>query len=155
MGGFVTTVSRLARSSLRPLFLPVVLETTGHKSADGHNARSSQPSAGLFKMAYDVVGTICSVLVLNFTCTPFILLHLSDGIEAWRRLCWYGLWMVFGGMAFFYGGGAAWLKSHQAERVRRANAARVFSNGLDTPAVGPPIVMPVDAVFREAEKRFS
>lgn len=150
MGGFVTTVSRLARSSFRPLLLPVVPETTGHKSADGHDSRPSQPSASLFKTAYDVVGTICTVLVVNFTCTPHILLHLSDAIEAWRRLGWYGLSMIFGGMVFFYSGGTAWLKSHQAERVRRANAARVSPNGLDTP-----FVMPVDAVFREAEKKLS
>lgn len=149
IGGFITTVSRLARSSLRPLLLPVVSESTSHESADGYDA---QPSAGFFKTAYDVLGTVCTVLVVNFTCTPFILLYLSDCIEAWRRLCWYGLWMIFGGMAFFYGGGAAWLKGHQAERVRRANAARVSPSGLDTPAGDQPTVMPVDAVFREVEK---
>ena len=155
LGGFVTTVSRLARSSLRPLTLPVVSETTGHKSAGGHDARSSQPSASLLKTAYDMVGTVCTVLVLNFTCTPFVLLYLSHGIEAWRRLGWYGLWMIFGGMVFFYGGGAAWLKSHQAERVRRANVARVSLSGPSTPAGVPSTVMPVDAVFREAEKKLS
>ena len=155
MGGFVTTVARLARTSLRPLLLPVVSETTGHKYANSHDARSSQPSAGLSKTAYDVVGTVCTVLVVNFICTPFILLHLSAGIEAWRRLCWYGLWMIFGGMVFFYSGGAAWLKSHQAERVRRANAARVSTSGPGTPAGIPPTVMPFDAVFRGVEKNLS
>ena len=155
MGGFVTTLARLARSSLRPLLLSVVSEATGHKSANGHDARSSQPSASLFKTAYDVVGTVCTLLVVNFICTPFVLLHLSDGIEAWRRLYWYGLWMIFGGMAFFYSGGAAWLKSHQADRVRRANAAKVSSSGPGTPAGVPPTVMPFDAVFREAEKKLS
>ena len=153
MGGFITTVSRLARSSLRPLFLPVVSETTGHKSANAHDTRSSQPSASLFKTAYNVVGTVCTLLVVNFTCTPFILLHLSDSIEAWRRLCWYGLWMIFGGMAFFYSGGTAWLKSHQAKRVQRANATRVSPDGPDTLTGVPPTVMPFDAVFREADKK--
>lgn len=155
MGGFITTMSRLARSSIRPLFLPIVSETTGHKSADGRDANPSQTSASLFKTTYDVVGTVCTVLVVNFTCTPFILLHLSDGIEAWRRLYWYGLWMIFGGMAFFYGGGAAWLKSLQAGRVRRANVARVSPGELDTPSGIPSTVMPVDAVLREAEKKLS
>lgn len=155
MGGFVTTLARLARSSVRPLFLPVVSETTGHKYANGQDARSSQPSASLFKTAYDVVGTVCTVLVDNFICTPFILLNLSDGVEAWRRLSWYGLWMIFGGMAFFYSGGIAWLKSHQAERVRRANAAKVSPSGPGTPSGVPPTVMPVDAVFREVEKNLS
>jgi lysophospholipid acyltransferase len=155
MGGLITTLARLARSSIRPLFLPVVSETTGHKSTNGHDARSSQPSASLFKTAYDVAGTVCTVLVVNFVCTPFILLHLSDGIESWRRLYWYGLWMIFGGMVFFYSGGAGWLKSHQAERVRRANAGCVSSSGPGTPAGVSPTVMPLDAVFREAEKRLS
>jgi lysophospholipid acyltransferase len=153
MGGFVTTVARLARSSFRPLFLPVVSESTGHKSANGHDARSPQPLAGLFKTTYDVVGTICTVLVVNFICTPFVLLHLSDGIEAWRRLCWYGLWMIFGGMVFFYSGGAAWLKGHQAERARQANASKVSPTA--SPAGVPPTVVPLDAVFREAEKNLS
>ena len=153
--GFITTVARLARSSLRPLFLPVLSETTGHRPTNGHDARSSPSPAGLFKTAYDVAGIVCTILAVNFTCAPFILLHLSDGIEAWRRLGWYGLWMIFGGMAFFYSGGTAWLKSHQAERVRRANAARVSSSGPGTPAGDPLTPMPVDAVFREAEKALS
>jgi lysophospholipid acyltransferase len=155
MGGFVTTLARLARSSLRPLLLPVVSETTGQKYTHGHDAKSSQPSASLFKTAYDVVGTVCTILVVNFISTPFILLHLSDGVEAWRRLYWYGLWMIFGGMLFFYSGGTAWLKSHQAEGVRRANAARLSPSGPGTPAGVPPTVMPLDAVFREAEKKLS
>ena len=154
LGGFVTTVARLARSTFRPLLCPVVSEPTGHKSADGRNARSSQPPAGLLKTAYDVVGTICTVLMVNFIATPFILLHTSDSIEAWRRLCWYGLWMILGAMVFFYSGGTAWLKGLQAERVRRANVASVFTSGTVTPSV-PPTVLPLDAVFREAEKKLS
>ncbi|KAH9999482.1 hypothetical protein BJV77DRAFT_1058480 [Russula vinacea] len=154
LGGFVTTVARLARSTFRPLLCPVVSEPTGHKSADGRNARSSQPPAGLLKTAYDVVGTICTVLMVNFIATPFILLHTSDSIEAWRRLCWYGLWMILGAMVFFYSGGTAWLKGLQAERVRRENVASVFTSGTVTPSV-PPTVLPLDAVFREAEKKLS
>jgi len=155
MGGFVTTLARLARSSIRPLLLPVALETTGHKYVNGRDAKPSQPSPSLFKRAYDVVGTVCTILVTNFICTPFIILHISDGIEAWRRLCWYGLWMIFGGMVFFYSGGTVWLKSHQAERVGRTNAAKVSPSEPGTPAGIPPTVMPFDAVFREAEKKLS
>jgi len=153
MSTFVTTVGRLARSTFRPLALPVVPDSTGEEP-NGHDAKSSQPSTSLLKKAYDVVGTVCTVLVVNFVFTPFVLLHLSDGIEAWRRLYWYGLWMIFGGMVFFYSGGASWLKSRQAERVRRANAARVSTSGPGTPGV-PLTVPPLDAVFREAEKKIS
>jgi len=154
LGGFVTTVARLARSSFRPLLLPVVVAPTGHKPADGHNARPSQPPASLLKTAYDVVGAVSTVLVVNFICTPFILLHLSDSIEAWRRLCWYGIWMILSAMVFFYGGGTAWLKGLQAERVRRVNAGSVSTSGPSTPGVSP-TVPPLDAVFREAEKKLS
>jgi len=154
MGGFLTPLSRLARSSFRPLFLPVVSEPAGHKT-DGRDAESSQPSVSLLKTAYDMIGTISTVVVVNFICAPFVLLHLSDGIEAWRRLCWYGLWIIFGGMVFFYSGGTAWLKSYQTERVRRANAVRVSTSGLGTPAGIPPTVLPLDAIFRGAEKKMS
>jgi lysophospholipid acyltransferase len=154
LGGFVTTVARLARSTFRPLLLPVVSKPTGHKSADDHDARPSQPPASLLKAAYDVVGTVCTVLVVNFITTPFILLHSSDSIETWRRLCWYGLWMILGAMVFFYSGGTTWLTGLQAERVRRANVASVSTSGTVTPSI-PPTVVPLDAVFREAEKKLS
>jgi len=57
-------------------------------------------------------------------------------------------------MAFFYGGGTAWLKGLQAKRVRRANAALASISRPGTPG-GAPTVPPVDAVFREAEKKLS
>ncbi|KAI0303083.1 MBOAT, membrane-bound O-acyltransferase family-domain-containing protein [Russula brevipes] len=149
LGGFITTVARLARSTIRPFVLP---DDPGHKPDNKHGAKPSQPPASLLKTAYDVAGTVCTVLVVNFTCTPFILLHLSDGIEAWRRLRWYGLWMIFGAMAFFYSGGTAWLKGFQAKRVKQANVTTISVSRSSTPGVSP-TVPPVDAVFREAEKR--
>jgi len=100
------------------------------------------------------VGSACTILVVNFICTPFILLHLSDSVEAWRRLCWYGLCMIFGAMVFFYSGGAAWLKGLQAVRVRQTNGASVSTSGPGTPDV-PPTVPPLDAVFQQAEKKLS
>ncbi|KAI0301858.1 MBOAT, membrane-bound O-acyltransferase family-domain-containing protein [Multifurca ochricompacta] len=121
LGGFVTTVGRLSRSTIRPLVLPAVPEPTDRKAANGPAPKPLQPPVTLVKIVYDVVGTLCTVLVVNFTCTPFILLHLSEGIEAWRQLRWYGLWMVFGAMAFFYGGGAAWLKGFKQGALRDEN----------------------------------
>lgn len=154
LGGFVTTVARLARSTIRPLVLTVVSEPTGHKSASGHDMKPSRPHASVLKSAYDVTGTVFTILVVNFVTTPFILLHLPDGIEAWRRLHWYGLWMVFGGMAFFYSGGAAWLKGLQAKRVRHSNAPAVSTNGPGTPS-SPPTIPPLDAAFRGVERKLS
>jgi hypothetical protein len=154
LGGFITTVARLARSTFRPLVVPTVPGLTGSKAANGHYSKQPALPPTLMKTAYDVAGTVCTVLMVNFACTPFILLQLSDGIEAWRRLHWYGLWMVFGSMAFFYGGGAAWLKGIQAKRVRHANAAAASISEPGTPGVAP-TVLPVDAVFREVEKKLS
>ncbi|KAH8999427.1 MBOAT, membrane-bound O-acyltransferase family-domain-containing protein [Lactarius akahatsu] len=154
LGGFITTVARLTRSTVRPLVLPPVSGPTDSKAANGNDTKQSTPPPTLIKTAYDVAGTVCTVLVVNFACTPFILLHLSDAVEAWRRLHWYGLWMVFGSMAFFYSGGTAWLKGIQAKRVRHVNAAAVSTSGPGTPGVAP-TVPPVDVVFREAENKLS
>ena len=154
LGGFITTVARLTRSTFRPLVLPVVSGPVDSKVANGHNAKPPTPPPTLVKNAYNVAGTVCTVMLVNFATIPHILLHLSDSAEAWRRLHWYGLWMVFGSMAFFYGGGTAWLKSVQAKRVRRANAVPASSSRPGTPGDAP-TVPPVDAVFREAEKKLS
>ena len=153
LGGFLTTVARLARSTIRPLFLPTISIPTGSKvaNANGHDAKPPPLPATLMKTAYDVAGTVCTLMVVNFACIPHILLHLSDSAVAWRRLYWYGLLMVFGPMAFFYGGGAAWLKGIQAKRLRSANAS---VSGPGTPGVAPTIP-PVDAVFRAVEKKMS
>jgi lysophospholipid acyltransferase len=152
LGGFLTTVARLARSTIRPLVLPTVPGPTGgSKPANGHGMKLPTPPPTLMKTAYDVAGTVCTLLVVNFACIPHILLYLSASAEAWRRLQWYGLLMVFGSMAFFYGGGAAWLKGIQATRFRRANAS---VSGPGTPGVAP-TVPPVDAVFQAVEKKLS
>jgi lysophospholipid acyltransferase len=146
-------VARLTRSTVRPLVLPTVSGPTDRKAANGHNTKLPTPPT-LVKTAYDVAGTVCTVMLVNFATIPHLLLYLSDSAEAWRRLHWYGLWMVFGSMALFYGGGTAWLKGLQAKRVRSANAAPASSSRPDTPG-GAPTVPPVDAVFREAEKKLS
>ncbi|KAI0269304.1 MBOAT, membrane-bound O-acyltransferase family-domain-containing protein [Gloeopeniophorella convolvens] len=138
--GFVTTVGRLARSTFRPLVLPA-----------GADPKAPPPQT-LLKTLYDIAGVACAVLLVNFSTTPFILLNLSEGIEAWRRLGWYGLWMVFGSMAFFYGGGGAWLKGVQAKRLRRAGVAKPSASGSSTPGAAP-TVPPVDSAFRQAEKK--
>ena len=147
-------MARLTRSTLRPLVLPTVSGPTGSKAGNGHDAKPPTPPRTLIKTAYDVAGTAVTVMAVNFATIPHILLHLSDSAEAWRRLQWYGLWMVFGSMALFYGGGTAWLKGIQAKRVRRANVATAPISGPGTPGVAP-TVPPVDAVFREAEKKLS
>jgi len=154
LSGFATTVARLVRSTIRPLVLPIDSDPAGHKSAKIHSAKPSQPRASLPKTVYDVAGTVCTITVANFTCVPFVLLYLSDCIEAWGRLRWYGLWMIFGAMAFFYGGGAFWFKGLQAERVGKTKVATTATSGPSTPTV-PPTVPPVDNILRKVEKKLS
>jgi lysophospholipid acyltransferase len=86
---------------------------------------------------YDIAGTVYTALIINFIAVPFILLYLTECVEVWRRLHYYGLWMVFGSMAFFYGGGATFLMDIQAKRMRRANANTLSTNGPSVAGVVP------------------
>jgi lysophospholipid acyltransferase len=91
----------------------------------------------LFKTVYDIAGTVYTVLLINFIALPFVLLYLTEGIEVWRRVHYYGLWMVFGSLAFFYGGGTTFLMGIQAKRMRRANATTASPNRPSTTSVVP------------------
>jgi lysophospholipid acyltransferase len=62
------------------------------------------------------VGSITSILILNYTAAPFILLSASDSIYTWKLLGWYGHIVVMGGLAFFYLGGTKYLKGLQKTR---------------------------------------
>jgi len=102
LGGFMTAVSRLSRANIRPLLL----------------ATGAPPS--VLKRAYDIAGTIITVMCCNYIVTPFMLLNVRDSLEAWRRLGWYGCWVIFGGLAFFYAGGGNALKSLQPKEAKEA-----------------------------------
>ena len=98
-GGLVQTVGRICRKHFRPLFL----------------STSKSSSLPRFKPVYDVVGTICSVLLLNFTCAPFMLLTISASLKGWKSLGLYGFWMMGAALIFFYGGGFWLLGKVQAQ----------------------------------------
>ncbi|KAG5731995.1 Lysophospholipid acyltransferase [Termitomyces sp. T112] len=98
MGGFITTVARLARNNIRPLLLPA----------------PGQPQSEL-KEIYDIAGTTLSALILNYSASPFMLLTAKDSFTAWSRLGWYGHIIVFGGLVFFYAGGTSYFKKLQIE----------------------------------------
>lgn len=93
MGGFITTAARLVRSNIRPFFLP---------------AEGQSPS--LNKKLYDLAGTIVSIIVLNYTASPFIILTASGSFQAWHNLAYHGHILVFGGLLFFYLGGTAYCR---------------------------------------------
>jgi lysophospholipid acyltransferase len=93
MGGFITTAARLVRSNIRPFFLP---------------AEGKGPS--LNKRLYDLAGTIVSIIVLNYTASPFIILTARGSFQAWHNLAYHGHILVFGGLLFFYLGGTAYCR---------------------------------------------
>jgi lysophospholipid acyltransferase len=104
MGGFITTAARLCRSSIRPLVLPP----------------PGSPDTPI-KRIYDVLGTIVSIIVLNFAAAPFMLLNIKDSLMVWQRLEWYGIWMVGGALVFFYAGGRRVLMKIQARQQRKTS----------------------------------
>ncbi|KAJ6456381.1 MBOAT, membrane-bound O-acyltransferase family-domain-containing protein [Mycena sanguinolenta] len=84
-GGFITTISLLARANIRPLVLP---------------APGASPS--IAKHVYNMLGTLITILLLNFAASPFMLLDVNDSILAWARLGFYGHIIIGGSLAFFY-----------------------------------------------------
>ena len=141
MGGFITTAARLARSNIRPLLLPP----------------ASNPSASpsLLKRIYDLSSIILSILVLNYTASPFILLTASDSLLTWSRLGWYGHIVVMGGLVFFYAGGTKFFMSLQKAKgilppgKVAAAAAVSVQNGVSTPVSEKTFTLPpsVDTVI--------
>ncbi|KAL0581244.1 Lysophospholipid acyltransferase [Marasmius crinis-equi] len=113
MGGFITTAARLVRSNVRPLVLP----------------EAGKP-AGLAKHLYDIIGTLTSLLILNYVAAPFMLLSWSSSIEAWTRLGWYGHIIIMGGLVFFYAGGAKVFKGLQKQSAKKMTPT---ASGAATP----------------------
>ena len=142
---------------MRPVFLtPDYVATRG----------APPPPQTALKTFYDLAGTACAILVLNYLAAPFMLLTWRDSVTGWSRLAWYGHFMVFGALAFFYAGGTRALKRCQIARMRKAGikingtAAEPKLNGngsVSTPgsgAVTPRVqyMPPVDDVAKEVER---
>jgi lysophospholipid acyltransferase len=159
----------MCRSNLRPLFLSsspatsAVLPPASGKSTPSAGSASNglngtaangkpsialapvpatQPQPTALKPLYDAAGTFVSVLLLNYTAAPFMILGAVDSLRAWSRLGWYGHIMLGICLAFFWGGGGRLLKS---------KSKRVGSSEPNTPGVGT--VPPVDLSIREAVKK--
>jgi lysophospholipid acyltransferase len=69
----------------------------------------------LAKRFYDVVGIATTVLVVNYTTSPFILSTAKNSIQSWRVLGFYGHVIVIGGLTFFYVGGTQYLRGLQKQ----------------------------------------
>jgi lysophospholipid acyltransferase len=105
LAGFITVLSRLCRTSIRPIFLP---------------APGTSPSA--FKCAYDITGTILTILCMNYITAPFFLNTIRDALRVWQAMDWYGLWLIFGGLACFYSGAEKAFKSFHPSQAAETNA---------------------------------
>lgn len=143
MGGFVQTIGRLCRSHLRPLFLPA----TYVASRD-----APPPPQTPAKQLYDLVGTVCTTLLLNYMAAPFMLLSVKDSLLGWSRLGHYGLVMVIVSFAFFYGPGTGIVRKMQADRMKKAGVPVKKTNGT-TVTPGPQVMPPVDIVAEDLAKK--
>jgi lysophospholipid acyltransferase len=139
LGGFMTTLGRMLRQYVRPLVLPAPA------APPAPGSKPPPPPQTLLKRAYDALGTLVTLLVLNFATAPFLVLTASGSFTIWARVNYYGLWMVGGGLAFFYAGGSAWLRGVQAARMKGAAAhVKVERDAV----VGLP---PLDAAIHEVQ----
>ncbi|THH33641.1 hypothetical protein EUX98_g500 [Antrodiella citrinella] len=144
LGGFVQTIGRLCRSNIRPLFLPATYVAT---------RGGPEPPLTLAKQAYDITGTIFTVVILNFMAAPFMLLSIKDSLIGWSHLEYYGLWMVLAAFAFFYGPGTGILKKMQAERVNKAGGPAKVNVTSTTPGPSQVLLLDVaDGVAKKVEK---
>lgn len=169
LAGFQSSVGRLCRSYIRPLFLPPVLsssssdptptapEQTGSRKLES----KPEPPSTLKKAIYDSLGSVVTIAPINFGAAAFVIGDFKDSLEAWRRMNWYGIWMIGGAMLFFFLGGKSWFRSLVQQRVRRAEKRReeetkgvrvISPQGIDARAPGPHILPPVDLAVAEVEK---
>lgn len=153
-GGFVQTLGRLCRSSIRPLFLPPVPAPKDGKAVDKKNI--PPPPQTVAKRIYDAVGTLFAVLLLNYITFPFQLLDIGRSLRAWQLVGWYGNWIIGIGLVFFYAGGTKFLKSVQAKRIKRLESKAATGDEkfiTRPPTITDPMqVPPIDIAARHAEK---
>ncbi|CAE6497350.1 unnamed protein product [Rhizoctonia solani] len=160
LGGFIQTVARQCRLFLRPLFTPPLLSPPpkGQKQQTSKSLSLPPPPPTLSKRAYDLLGMICTQLVLNYVAGPFCLLTVSASIQSWSNMAWYGHIMVFVPLLFFKSPATGVLKEMTTRREERARflargtpelvvlpptpATDKFSDGPDTI---PPVYKVVDA----------
>ncbi|GAA5846641.1 hypothetical protein JCM5353_000744 [Sporobolomyces roseus] len=134
LGGFAQSLGRILRNNVRPFFLPPGSTSTSPSRATPapipslkvdptaaslpDKVKLRAPPQTLSKIAYDIVGIVCTQLVLNFTVTPFLLLDIPRTMKAWRAVGFYGLILVFLPTLVFNFGLAKDLK----RRIRKRDA---------------------------------
>ncbi|GAA5870751.1 hypothetical protein JCM16303_001576 [Sporobolomyces ruberrimus] len=113
LGGFAQSLGRLLRNNIRPFFLPpgstitspshatpapipsVKIDPSAPITAPTEKIKLRAPPQTPLKTVYDIVGIVCTQLVLNFAVTPFLLLDVPKTLLAWKTVGYYGLTLVF------------------------------------------------------------
>ncbi|TFY69479.1 hypothetical protein EVJ58_g386 [Rhodofomes roseus] len=144
-GGFIQTAQRLCRRHIRPLVLPAT-----YVAARG----APPPPQTTIKRTYDIVGTLVTILILNYAVIPFMLLDVRPSLTGWANLKWYGHLAIGGVLVIFYTGGAGVLRSLQAKRVGKAGmwaAKEKEDSGDVSDASQAPVLPPFDDAAKGLE----
>jgi len=143
IGSLGSSAARSVRRYIRPLVLPVPSDSS----------KSVPPT--ILKRAYDVLGTVTSILILNYIVVPFMLLELRPSIRGWTSMYWYGHVVIIGFLV--WGnllGGFAWLGRIGKARVAATTTIKVketaglMEHDLKTPR-GELIAPPLDSVVQD------
>jgi lysophospholipid acyltransferase len=143
------TAGRLCRANIRPLVLAAVV------SAEDGTKIAALPPPIMIKTVYDVVGSVLTLILINYTIMPFMLLGFMDSFRGWYLLHLYGHVVIGGALIFFYAGGKQWLKTLQTRRT--AKAQKRFEELKNQQGPGATVASdsfllpPVDLAVREFE----
>ncbi|KAG8745753.1 lysophospholipid acyltransferase [Ceratobasidium sp. 414] len=123
------------RTYLRPFFTPPLLTPPPAKGGKPAKHALPPPPPTLPKRIYDVLGVVCTQLLLNYATAPFCLLTVSESLASWRNMAWYGHIMVLVPLVFFKSPGKAVLTRMATQRQDRA---RLLAQGTPELVVLPP-----------------
>ncbi|KAG8734305.1 lysophospholipid acyltransferase [Ceratobasidium sp. 428] len=162
LGGFIQTVARQCRTYLRPLFTPPLLAPPPAKGEKPAKTALPAPPPTLPKRIYDILGVVCTQLLLNYATAPFCLLTVSESLTSWRNMAWYGHIMVLVPLVFFKSPGKRVLARMATQRQDRA---RLLAQGTPELVVLPPtpasekfsdvpdVVPPVYEILDQSKKK--
>ncbi|GJJ07177.1 hypothetical protein Clacol_001377 [Clathrus columnatus] len=129
-GGFVSAVARQCRRTLRPYFV-----------SDTNSSHATHS-----KRLYDIMGTISTTLAINFAAAPFFFSRLQEALEIWKRVNWYGLWMIGVPYIFF----TFFKTSHTTSEKKKEVKGQISPSSAELSARSTPepfTVVPVDTMI--------
>ncbi|KAK3302116.1 MBOAT, membrane-bound O-acyltransferase family-domain-containing protein [Chaetomium strumarium] len=108
LASFIQTVAKNLRRTFRPFFLD---PKTG----------SPLPT----KRYYDIASWLTTQVTFSFVVMPFLLLSLSESLQAWSRVYFYGVIGTAGAMAFFASPAKRYLKKELERRYAKVGVVAV------------------------------